>query len=129
MVRAVVEDGVDERAGAEQVGVAARAERGRPVLTQLEASTVVRAELLEAGGVAAEVPGEQREAFGDLREIRLEGDGVQAHRPVDAAAVIAGSGPDPVGAIERVADLPAGAGEAAELARPERLAGGERLDH
>src|SRR5262245_18149254 len=55
-VQAVVDGGVDERAGREQGGIAAGAHGGGPVLAYLEALAMVRAELLEAGGVAAPAP-------------------------------------------------------------------------
>src|SRR3989449_1597688 len=124
-VQAVIEVGGRERAAPEQVGVAAGAQRRRPVLVQLEALAVIGAELLESGGVTAEAPGQQRKGLGELRELGLVGQDIETQRPIDAAAVVAGGGPDSVSAAEGVADLGAGPGEAAELARPERLAGGQ----
>src|SRR2546425_10980834 len=96
---------------------------------QLEALAVVRPELLETRGVAADVPADLREGLGQRSEICLEGGGVHAERPVDAAPEVAGGGADPVVEVERIADLGPGPREAAELPGPEARAAGQRPDN
>src|SRR5207245_10888460 len=113
-----------EGAAAEQIGVAAGVERRRPVLVELEALAVIRAELLVARRVAAQVPADLREALAEGGELGLEGEGVDPERPVDAAVEVAGGRADPVIAVERIGDLGPAACEAAELPVPEGRAAG-----
>src|SRR5207247_9564723 len=127
-VQPIVERRVHEGAAVEQIGVAAGAERRRPVLIQLEALAVVRAKLLVARRVTAQVPADLRETFAERGELGVEGDRDHAERPVDAAVEISDGRADPVIAVERVGDLGPRPGEAAELAAAERGAAGQRLD-